>query len=76
MSVVFENCIMGIVDVVDIVEYQEFDEDMGWEDMAILPGQYTFRIGYIMGWRPVQIFVDDVWIDAPKEIINRIKEVA
>lgn len=71
-AITFKNCIMGIVNVVDVVEYKEFDDDMGWEYMAILPGNYSYRIGNINGWKPVQLFIDNVWIDAPFEIIKHI----
>lgn len=71
-AIIFKNCVMGMVKVVETVEYQEFDEDNGWEDMAVLPGNYPYRIGYIKGWKPVQLFIDGVWVDAPFEIIEYI----
>lgn len=54
--------------------YQEFDEDEGWEDVCILAGTYKFRVLEFRGWRPIQILVDDVYIDCPFEIIEKIEE--
>jgi len=56
------------------INYQEFDEDMGWEDMTILAGVYKIRALEINGWRPYQIFIDNIWIDCPAEISIKIME--
>ena len=56
------------------INYQEFDDDMGWEDMTILAGTYKIRTLEINGWRPYQILIDNVWIDCPFELISKILE--
>ena len=54
--------------------YQEFDEDEGWEDVCILTGTYKFRVLEFRSWKPFQILVDNIYIDCPFEIIEKIEE--
>ena len=69
MKVLYYSNVFIPVDVC----FQEFDEDLGFEDMCLFSGLYRYRVLDFFGWHPVQILVDGVWIDIPTGALQFIK---
>ena len=42
---------------------REFDEDDGWVERTIQGGYYHFRVLGANGWKPRQLYVQNVWVD-------------
>jgi hypothetical protein len=53
----------GKVKVKKAFTVKEFDEDDGWVEIKIKPGEYDYQVVNFRGWKPRQLKINGAWVD-------------